>query len=113
MSRLALALAADALVLFGVFIICFAVYGMIRMPDIYAKLHAAAKAVYLGVVSILLASAASGDAGLALRAGLIGVLLVLTTNVGSHAIARAAWRAREPMAPGSIDEDPHHEERRG
>lgn len=111
MIRLALAAVADGLVLFGVFIISLAVYGMVRMPDIYTKLHAAAKAVYLGVVAILLASLASGDLALILRTALIGALLVVTTTVASHAIARAAWQERAPMAPGSIDESTADAER--
>lgn len=104
MTELFLALAADALVLFGTFVVTLAVYGMVRMPDIYIRLHAAAKAVYLGVIAILLASFGSGDPAMMLRTGLIAALLVATTTVASHAIARSAWRDHAPMAPGSLDE---------
>jgi hypothetical protein len=38
-----------------------------------------------------------------LRTGLIAALLVATTAVASHAIARS-WRDHAPMVPGSLDE---------
>jgi Multisubunit Na+/H+ antiporter, MnhG subunit len=39
------------------------------------------------------------------RVLLIAAFLILTTPVGAHAIALAAWRRREPMrTPGAIDE---------
>lgn len=102
---------ADALVLSGTFVITLAVYGVLRMPDIYTRLHAAAKAVYLGVIAILLASLWSGDQAVVLRSGLIAALLMVTTTVASHAIARSAWLDRAPMQPGSVDETAEDAER--
>lgn len=100
-----LALAADALVLLGLLVTTLGVLGMFRMPDVYTELHAASKAVVLGVVAFLVASVAARDAAVTSRALLIAVFLILTTPVGAHVIARAAWTRREPMrTPGAIDE---------
>jgi len=92
---------ADALVLLGVSVMTIGVYGVIRLPDIYVKMHAASKVVVLGVVSLLIASTVTGDPGVILRAVLIAAFLVLTTPVASHAIARAAYaRGQEkPRVP--------------
>jgi multicomponent Na+:H+ antiporter subunit G len=75
------------------------------MPDVYTQLHAASKAVVLGIVAFLVASLAAGDGAIAARATLIAVFLLLTTPVGAHAIARAAHAQEEPMrTPGARDE---------
>lgn len=96
---------ADALVLLGVVVMTVGVYGVFRMPDVYTELHAASKAVFLGVVVLLVASAATGDGAIVARAVLIGVFLVLTTPVAAHVIALAAYREGERMkTPGALDE---------
>lgn len=97
--------AADALVVVGVVVMTVGVYGVIRMPDTYTRLHAASKMVVLGVISLLLASGVTGDPAIILRAILIGGLLLLTTPVSAHAVGRAAFLRRERMrAPEPVDE---------
>lgn len=112
MSALAAALdseltayAADALVVLGLAVTTLGVLGLFRMPDTYTQLHATGKAVFLGVIAFLVASLATRDAAIATRAFLIACFLILTTPVGAHVIARAAYRRREPMlTPGAVDE---------
>ena len=100
---------ADALVVLGVVIMTIGVYGVIRMPDLYTRLHAASKSVVLGVCSIALASVVTGDAAIVARVALIAVLLLLTTPIASHAIARGAYLERARMEiPGAVDESGHH-----
>lgn len=104
-AELIASLSADALVVFGVFIMTVGVYGMIRLPDTYTRLHATSKAVVLGVISLLAASVVTGDPEIIYRVVLIGVFLVLTTPVSAHVIARAAYRRGERMeSPGAVDE---------
>lgn len=90
---------ADALVVLGVTVMSVGVYGVVRMPDIYTRIHSIGKAVVLGVISFSLASIVTGDGGIVFRVLLIAALLLLTTPVAAHAIARAAYRSGEPMAP--------------
>ena len=100
-----LVVAADGLVLLGLVVTTLGVVGMFRMPDVYTELHAASKAVVLGVVAFLVASVFVGDAAVTTRALLIAVFLILTTPVGAHAIVRAAWLRQEAMrTPGAVDE---------
>lgn len=99
---------ADALVLLGVAVMTIGVYGVFRMPDVYTKLHASSKAVFLGVIVLLIASVATGDAAIIARAALVAVFLVLTTPVAAHVVALAAYRQGERMeTPGAIDESGH------
>lgn len=101
----ALVVAADALVLLGLVVCTIGVVGLFRMPDVYCELHSAAKAVFLGLTAFLLAAVATGDGAVIARVVLIFVLLMLTTPVASHTIARAAWRRGEHLLPdGALDE---------
>ena len=98
-------LLADALVVLGVFIMTAGVYGMVRLPDTYTRLHATSKTVVLGVISLLAASSVTGDPEIVYRVFMIGVFLVLTTPVSAHVIARAAyWRGETMESPGAVDE---------
>jgi multicomponent Na+:H+ antiporter subunit G len=100
---------ADALVVLGVGIMTLGVYGVVRMPDVYTRLHAASKAVVLGVISLALASLITGEAAIVARVLLIGAVLLLTTPVSAHAIGRGAYLEGERMkTKGAIDESGHH-----
>lgn len=99
------ALAADVLVALGLLVTTLGVVGLFRMPDVYTQLHAAGKAVFLGIIVFLVASLATRDAAIVSRAVLIATFLILTTPVGAHVIARAAYLRGEGMAtPGALDE---------
>ena len=96
---------ADALVVLGVFVMTVGVYGAIRMPDPYTKLHAMSKSVFLGVVSLCASSAVTGDPAIIYRAILIGVFLLVTTPISTFVIARAAFLRGERMeTPDACDE---------
>ena len=96
---------ADALVILGVFVMTVGVYGAIRMPDTYTKLHAMSKAVFLGVVSLCLSSTVTGDPQVIYRVALIAACLIVTTPISAFVIARAAYLREEPMrAPDPLDE---------
>lgn len=100
---------ADALVILGSVIMTVGVYGMLRMPDIYTKLHAASKAAFLGVNSFVVASLVTGDPAIITRVLLIGAMLILTTPVASHVIGRAGYLEQLPMiTPDAVDESGHH-----
>ena len=101
----ALPYVADALVILGVFVMTVGVYGAIRMPDTYTKLHAMSKAVFLGVISFCASSAVTGDPAIIYRAILIAAFLIVTTPISAFAIARAAYLRGERMEePGARDE---------
>jgi multicomponent Na+:H+ antiporter subunit G len=86
---------ADALVLLGLCALTVGVYGVIRMPGTFLKLHASSKTVFLGVIPLLVAAAATGDPAMIYRAVLIATLLLLTTPISAHAITKAAYQRGE------------------
>ncbi|KRB01395.1 cation:proton antiporter [Devosia sp. Root685] len=90
---IALCLGGGLLILGAIFTLLAAI-GVVRLPDLYTRMHAASKAGAVGGGLILLAVAmVSMDAAVALRA-IIGVIFVLlTTPVSAHLLARASYIA--------------------
>jgi multicomponent Na+:H+ antiporter subunit G len=80
------------LTLSGAFFMLVAAIGVIRMPDLLMRMHAATKAGTLGAGLLLLAVAVQfGETGVSIRAMATLVFLVFTAPVAAHAIARAAY----------------------
>lgn len=94
-----------AIVLGSVSVLLAAV-GIVRMPDVYTRLHASSKAATLGAIFVLAAAAAFfGGGSMVARCLLAIVFLAITAPIGSHAIARAAYSAGVRMADSdAIDE---------
>jgi multicomponent Na+:H+ antiporter subunit G len=96
---------ANGLILLGLAVMTIGVYGVVRLPDVYTKLHASSKAAFLGVSGLLLAAALGGDPAIVARVILIIVVLAVTTPVAAHVVAQAAYSRREQMlSPGAVDE---------
>lgn len=96
---------ASGLVVLAALVMAAGIYGMVWMPDVYTRIHAASKAVFLGVFPILGAAMVLGDGVVLSRAILIAAFLLITTPVSSHAIGRAAFLVGEDTAtPGAVDE---------
>jgi multicomponent Na+:H+ antiporter subunit G len=99
----AVTLLVAALVAGGVFFALVAAIGLLRLPDLYTRAHAASKTETLGVVLTLTAVAITFDAGLStVKTALLLVFMFLTNPTAAHAIARAAhdegiepWRSTE------------------
>ncbi len=103
MADLALYLGAIALVL-GAFFALVAAIGVLRLPDLFTRMHAASKAGAVGGGLILLAVAlVCFDAGVAVRAILGIAFLLLTTPVAAHLLARVSY-AGEENVPVDIGE---------
>ncbi|HEV7254889.1 MAG TPA: monovalent cation/H(+) antiporter subunit G [Mesorhizobium sp.] len=79
------------LVLAGSCFVLVAGVGLLRLPDLFSRMHAASKAGALGSGFVLLGVAfGSGDPDVTLRA-LAGIVFVLvTTPVAAHLLAKAA-----------------------
>jgi multicomponent Na+:H+ antiporter subunit G len=98
---------ADALAALGLVVLTVSVYGIVRMPDVYTRLHAAGKAGLMGALPILIASTPGSEPSAISKATLIGAFLILTTPIVAHEIGRAAYLERRRMTtPGAIDESP-------
>jgi multicomponent Na+:H+ antiporter subunit G len=81
------------LAVLGVVMIMLAALGLMRLPDVYMRSHAAGKAATFGVCCILLGSALGlGEIGALVRVLVAILFLFVTIPVGAQLIARAALR---------------------
>lgn len=104
-ADIALYLAGVLLILGAVFTLLAAI-GVVRLPDLYTRMHAASKAGVVGGGLILLAVAVvSMDAAVALRAIMGVIFLILTTPVAAHLLARASYLAGYPQNQSSFRDD--------
>ena len=107
-GAMALTWLADGLVLLGLLILTVAIAGMARLADLYTRLHAASVAGFVGIVPFLAAAATTGAPAIVFRVILIGVFLLLSSTVVTHAIAHAAYlRGEHPGTLGGAAAAPH------
>jgi len=82
--------------------------GLIRLPDVYTRAHAASKSATLGVMSILIGVIiyfVTEDGFFSSRV-VLGILFVLiTAPIGGHLIARAAYYSNVPLWKSSVRDD--------
>ena len=91
------------LLLIGGFFILIAAVGILRMPDLFTRMHAVTTSSTAGVVCIILGTAVYfGDIGIAFRSLLIIVFLFLTAPVATHMISRAAYFIGEDLCDETI-----------
>ena len=87
------AVLVTALIAVGSFFLLVGTVGLLRLPEVYNRLHATSKATTLGAASMFLAGFVyygPGGTGLTSLVGI--VFLFLTAPTGGHVIARAAQR---------------------
>ena len=77
--------------------------GMLRMPDLFTRLQAAAKTGTLGVGFVMLAAAVHfQDLGVSVRAILVIIFLFLSAPIAAHVIARAAYFVDVPLWDATV-----------
>lgn len=102
------------LIIIGSFFAILGGYGLIRLPDVFCRMHAASLTETLGAAALL--------GGLMVQAGwtlvsvkllLVLLLLLFTSPTSTYALANAAWRSGvRPFTADEPDPDteghPHH-----
>ena len=76
----------------GLLLATIGLYGLLRMPSVFAQLHPAGLVTGPAVLLVLLASIASGSAEIITSAALVLLFVLVTSPLSSHAIAQAARR---------------------
>ena len=80
------------LIIVSLFFLSLGTIGLIRLPDLFNRMHATSKATTLGAASMFLAAAVYFGWGPGFTA-LVGIFfLFMTAPTGAHMIARAAQR---------------------
>lgn len=107
----------SGLLLLGLFFLLTGTIGLLRLRDVYSRMHATSKSTTFGVSGVLLAALIYFRfLGLSpgLKESLILGFLLLTAPLGAHMIARAAYRTGVRLWMGGVvDEFEDWEDREG
>lgn len=91
------------LIITGIVFDFFGCLGLIRFPDVYNRLQAAAKCITLGTSGILLGLFCyKGFSATGVKALLCMAFILLTAPVSAHALARAAYRSGVKPWDGTV-----------
>lgn len=96
------------LILLGALFCAISAFGMIRLPDVYLRSHAATKSATLGVLCILIGTffyfwLFLDVVSIKLLLGIVFVFI--TSPVAGHLNGRAAYRSGVPLWDQSVQDD--------
>ena len=95
-------------ILIGVFLSLVSAFGVMRLPDVYTRNHAASKSTTLGVLFTLLGALLYfffKDGVFASRI-LLGIIFIfVTAPVAGHLISRAAYNTGVEMSKRTVQDD--------
>jgi multicomponent Na+:H+ antiporter subunit G len=80
--------------------------GLWRFDDLYSRIHAATKAVTMGVLLVIAAAALRVDSPSdVVKLILVGVLQILSAPVSGHMLARSAYWAGTPLSRHTMTDE--------
>lgn len=83
-----------------------AAVGLIRLPDLYTRMHAVTKAGTLGIGLLLLSAAvAFADVSVATRAFVALLFVLFTAPISAHMIGRAGYLGNVSLWEGTAFDD--------
>lgn len=112
MTEMILALVVAVMLVAGGIFTFLAAVGLVRLPDVYTRMHAASKAGTVGSGLMLLAAGIHAfDIAILTRALAGFVFFVLTAPVAAHLVAKAAHGAGYRLARTTVMDDMHEAEK--
>ena len=92
-----------ALLIIGSLFALVAAVGIVRLPDLFSRMHSTSKSATLGVGCILLGVAIHfNELGVTTRALLTIAFLFMTAPIAAHLISRAAYLTGVPQWEGTV-----------
>ncbi|MCS3924194.1 monovalent cation/H(+) antiporter subunit G [Methanosalsum natronophilum] len=83
---------SDLILLIGLFFVFLGMVGLIRMPDVYNRLHTTTKIGTLGAFGVMISLFVRvGFEPIGIKALTLGLFLMLTAPIAAHMIGRAAF----------------------
>jgi multicomponent Na+:H+ antiporter subunit G len=102
-------IAVGTMMLFGCTFLLLAAIGIIRMPDLFMRMSASAKAGTLGVGCMLIALMLHfRDGAVVTKSILVMFFFFLMSPVAAHMIARAGYIVRVPLWRHSVVDEAKH-----
>ena len=94
-----------ALMALGAGFMLVAALGVVRLPDLFTRMHAATKAATLGAACAVAATIVHFGQEAGVTGALIIVFLFATAPVAAHVMARAAYRVNVPLWRHSVRDE--------
>ena len=92
-----------SMLVLGAFLMFLTGLGLLRMPDIFTRMHAATKGASLGVALLLLAAALVFQEVMVVTKAVVTVAFIfLTAPVAASLLGRAAYARRTQLWEGSV-----------
>lgn len=96
----------DALIVIGVALIATAALGMVRLPDLYNRTNAVAKAAALGVVCVLAGVTVLAPSPTVIVTMVLAIAAQLfTAPIAGYVVGRAGYRSGAPLAASTHRDD--------
>ena len=95
---MALRIGMDVFLAIGLIFALAGTKGILKMPDAFSRMQASTCVPTLGMLgamlgALLIAIFVKADAGAAVKIAVIGLMILVTNPLGSHAIAKGAYKA--------------------
>jgi len=91
--------------LVGAGFVLVAAVGVVRLPDVFTRMHASTKPATLGTSLLVTALALhAADPGITARALLVALFFLLTAPVAAQRLGRAAHRSGVPLWEGTVSD---------
>jgi multicomponent Na+:H+ antiporter subunit G len=96
----------------GTFFCVLGVYGVMRLPDLYNRLHAAGMVMTMGAGCVFLSLLFVGAPQAGLKGVVTAAFLALTAPMVTHVLARTAYHQGVPLAEETLRDELANEEGR-
>ena len=88
----------DVFLVIGLYFALAGTIGILKMPDVFSRMQASTCVATLGmlgvaVAGILYAAFYMHNAGAAIKIAVIGLMILVTNPIGSHTLAKGAYKA--------------------
>jgi multicomponent Na+:H+ antiporter subunit G len=93
------------LLILGTAFCALGVFGVIRLPDVYSRIHAAGLVITMGAGAIFLSLLFLAPTQAGLKALATAAFLLLTAPMVTHVLSRSAHRLGIPLASESVRDD--------
>ena len=95
---MALRIGMDVFLAIGLIFALAGTKGILKMPDAFSRMQASTCVATLGMIGVVIggliyAIGVMGSAGTAIKIALVGLLILVTNPIGSHVLARGAYKA--------------------
>ena len=98
-------LLAAGFLIAGLFFFFVGAVGIVKLPDVYHRLHAASKSSTLGLMGLLLAATCHmGTTEVGVKALAVMLFIFVANPIGSHLLAKAALKAGAPQWEGTMSD---------